>query len=298
MTTREFMPKLDRQISRQMTTMVEVPGTKTYSYNTEYTSGGNTDLDAGTWVRISDTLLAIGVNDSNGLPFPEELEIPASGVEVAWDGATATILTITDLTVMRHGFTFQAISIHLTFDGTLPAAGIALTLGIDTGESTTVEQIIEVPVWAGRRDFSGGTSPGGTSPRWSRAALSRSATPGMSCGPKAVPGLLGTPVSTRTARRWWCRGVQQIGRGYLELLARFWRAVAVYACPRLACGGSVGVTWYETCSLCARAPTGPRPPTAEEKRSRGRGMEQPVDYWKGIYDPDLTETELRAYRAW
>ena len=70
------------------------------------------------------------------------------------------------------------------------------------------------------------------------------------------------------------------------------------ACPRPGCGGTVGVfAWLGTCSLCARGLVDPRPPTAEERYSRGRGMEQPVDYTKGIYDPNLTLAQLRAYRA-
>lgn len=45
----------------------------------------------------------------------------------------------------------------------------------------------------------------------------------------------------------------------------------------------MGVTWSEACTLCARSLTGARPPTAEEKRSRGRGGEQETDYSVGIY---------------
>ena len=60
----------------------------------------------------------------------------------------------------------------------------------------------------------------------------------------------------------------------------------------------MGVTWYETCSLCARPLVGgPRPPTAEEKRSRGRGVEQPTDYTVGIYAIGQSEAMLRAKRV-
>ena len=60
----------------------------------------------------------------------------------------------------------------------------------------------------------------------------------------------------------------------------------------------MGVTWYETCTLCARAPgPGPRPPTLEEKRSRGRGAEQPTDYTVGIYAIGQSEAMLRAKRV-
>ena len=35
-------------------------------------------------------------------------------------------------------------------------------------------------------------------------------------------------------------------------------------CPRSGCGGSLGITWSGSCTLCARGLTDPRPPTAEE----------------------------------
>ena len=72
----------------------------------------------------------------------------------------------------------------------------------------------------------------------------------------------------------------------------------MYACPRLGCGGSVGVfEWYETCNLCARGPTAARPPTAEEKRSRGRGAVTETDYSVGIYAIGQSEAMLRAKRV-
>ena len=75
----------------------------------------------------------------------------------------------------------------------------------------------EVKVWAQTEV----TSPGGTSPRWFRVALSRLETPGISCGLNPVPGVAG---DTFTDEEWrdmlTVQGVEQIGRGYLELLAR------------------------------------------------------------------------------
>jgi hypothetical protein len=70
------------------------------------------------------------------------------------------------------------------------------------------------------------------------------------------------------------------------------------ACQRGACGGSMVKDGYgTTCSLCARADTLPRPPTAEEKWSRGRGAEQPTDYTAGIYAIDYVPTVDELSRA-
>ena len=70
------------------------------------------------------------------------------------------------------------------------------------------------------------------------------------------------------------------------------------ACQRGACGGSMVKDGYgTTCSLCARTPTGPRPPTAEEKRSRGRGAVTETDYSVGIYAIGQSEAMLRAKRV-
>ena len=215
MTTREFTPRLDRQITREATVTVEVPSSKTYAYDAEYIRGGNTDLDAGTWVRISDTLLAIATNDSNGLPFPDDLSLPANGVEVSWDGAAATILTITDLTVIRHSFTFQPISIHLTFNAALPAAGGALSIGIDTGGTQTVEQTVTQRIWAARRDFSGKDFS-----QVVQGALLTIRDTRYIVRRESGPWIAGDTFNDEDGMTLSVQGVQQIGRAYLELLAR------------------------------------------------------------------------------
>ena len=130
MTTREFTPRLDRQISREVTTTVEVSASTAYAYDTQELQTGDRVSD-GAWRRDSDTELAIGLNDSNGLSFPD-LTTPTSGVEVAFDGAAATTLTITDMGFLRNPFG-QILGIQLTFDGPLPAAGAMLTIMIPTG---------------------------------------------------------------------------------------------------------------------------------------------------------------------
>ena len=70
-------------------------------------------------------------------------------------------------------------------------------------------------------------------------------------------------------------------------------------CPRPGCGGSVVADWDGriVCHLCARGLTAARPPTAEERYSVGPGKPIPTSYSIGIYDPNLSEAQLRAYRA-
>ena len=151
-TRRDFAaPVLDRLIRRVVSTEVEVPATVAYVFDAEYTGGGNDNLDDGTWVRDSDTEISIGLNDSNGLPFPVDLSIPAQGVEVSWDGAAATILTVTAFLEVRTGFNQTLTALRLTFDGPLPAAGTALTITVESGGTQTVTR----PVWAARRDYRG-----------------------------------------------------------------------------------------------------------------------------------------------
>ena len=50
-----------------------------------------------------------------------------------------------------------------------------------------------------------------------------------------------------------------------------------------------------TCNLCARADTLPRPPTAEEEHSRGRGSV--TDYTVGIFALDYVPTPEELSRA-
>ena len=55
--------------------------------------------------------------------------------------------------------------------------------------------------------------------------------------------------------------------------------------------------WHDTCSLCARGLTDPRPPAADERHSRGRGAEQETDYTVGIYAIGQSKAMLRAKRV-
>ena len=154
-TPRDYAPVLDRLLQREVSTMVEVAGTVSYVFDAEYTGGGNDNLDDGTWVRDSDTQITIGLADSNGIPFPLDLSLPAQGVEVSWDGGAVETLTLTTFLEVRTGFNLTLTALRLTFDGELPAAGTALTIQVETGATQTVTQTTERPVWAARRDYRG-----------------------------------------------------------------------------------------------------------------------------------------------
>ena len=212
MTTREFTPRLDRQISREVTTTVEVSASTAYAYDTQELQTGDRVSD-GAWRRDSDTELAIGLNDSNGLSFPD-LTTPTSGVEVAFDGAAATTLTITDMGFLRNPFG-QILGIQLTFDGPLPAAGAMLTIMIPTGGTQTVTQTVQRPVWAQRRDFSGRdfsqVVQGGLITIRDTRYIVRT---------ESGPWAAGDTFTDEDGETLSVQGVQQIGRGYLELLAR------------------------------------------------------------------------------
>ena len=154
MTTRAYQVNLDRLLTREHTVEVEVPATTTYAYDAQELSGGNR-IDDGEWRRDSDTELAIGLNDSNGLSFPDDLSLPASGVEVAWDGATATILTVTALETLRDPIIFIPLGLLLTFGATIPAPGTALAIRVPSGGTQTTTSTTEQKVWCQLRDFTG-----------------------------------------------------------------------------------------------------------------------------------------------
>ena len=150
-TSRDYAPVLDRLLQREVSTMVEVAGVMTFAYDTqELMSGG---IDDGEWRRDSDTVLGIGLNDSKGLSFPD-LTLPAQGVEVSWDGETATILNVTGMVLLRD-LNAIPIGILLTFDGTLPVAGTALEIVLPTAGTQMVMQTVQRQTWAARRDYRG-----------------------------------------------------------------------------------------------------------------------------------------------
>ena len=152
MTTRGYEVNLDRLLTREHTVEIEVPATTTYAYDTQELQTGDRVSD-GAWRRDSDTELAIGLNDSNGLSFPD-LTLPTNGVEVAWDDATATILNVTDMVLLRNPFGLP-LGILLTFDATLPAPGTALAIRVPSGGTRTITSTTEQKVWCQLRDFTG-----------------------------------------------------------------------------------------------------------------------------------------------
>ena len=143
---------LDRLIQREVSVEVEVPAKTVYAYDAQELMSGR--VGDGEWRRDSDTELGIGLEDSNGLSFPD-LTLPAQGVEVSWDGAAATVLTVTGMEILRDPLSFISLGILLTFDATLPAAGTALTITVESGGTQTVTQTATRSVWAARRDFLG-----------------------------------------------------------------------------------------------------------------------------------------------
>ena len=213
MTTRDSAPVLDRLIQREVSTEVEVPATATYAYDTQELQGGNRIGD-GEWRRDGDTELGIGLNDSNGLSFPD-LTLPANGVEVSWDGATPAILNLTGIEIPRDPLTFLPLGILLTFDATLPAAGTALRIMVPSGESQTVTQTTQRPVWAARRDFTSrdqlNIAPGQLFELSDTRVIVRAEGPAWDVG----------DTFTLEGESYTVRGVAQRGRSrHLELLAR------------------------------------------------------------------------------
>ena len=203
---------LDRLLQREVTTTVEVSASTAYAYDTQELQTDR--VNDGAWRRDSDTELAIGLNDSNGLSFPD-LTTPTSGVEVAFDGAAATTLTITDMGFLRNPFGLP-LGILLTFDGELPAAGTALTIMVPSGGTQTVTQTVTRPVWAARRDFLGRDLV--TAIAGSLVTIGDTRFIVRAEGPAWDEGDTFTDDEgvTRTVR-----GVAQIGRSrFLELLAR------------------------------------------------------------------------------
>ena len=155
---RDYAPVLDRLLQRQVTVMVEVPATTTYTYDDEdLASFGR--IDDGGWRRESDTELDIAMNDSNGLSFPD-LTLPANGVEVSWDGAASAILNVTGMEILVD-ISANPLGIRLTFDGTLPVAGTALTLMVPSGGTQTVTQTAPRSVWAAQAGLSRAGLPAG-----------------------------------------------------------------------------------------------------------------------------------------
>ena len=162
MTTREreFTPRLDRQISREITETdtATIPGGTTYTFATAFPSSGS--LSAGQWRRDSDTMLSVALEATGGGGFPEDLPTILAGVQVWWDSESPTTLTLESTAILRDPFTFQPIGISLTFGATLPASGTELNIRLPGGAFLVhVSHTRTIQIWAARLDFSGRTSP-------------------------------------------------------------------------------------------------------------------------------------------
>ena len=197
----------------------------------------------------SDTELHIAMNDSNGLSFPD-LTLPANGVEVSWDGAASAILNVTGMEILVD-ISANPLAIRLTFDGTLPVAGTALTLMVPSGGTQTVMQMTTRPVWAARRDYRGRDFL-----RVSSSTDSLITIASTRFIVRAEGASVGHRRHLHRRRGRDPRPCKALARDRARALAGALDAelrVAMYACPR-DCGGNVvadreGTT---TCTLCAR----------------------------------------------
>ena len=213
MTTREFTPRLDRQITREVTTTTITQGGIDFTWAEELTV--DIDPQDGQWRRTSDRQLILSANPTTGGAFPDDLEAPVRGVEVSFDDGAATQLTITAITIKRHFFTFMPLTVTLDFDGDLPASGELLKVRLPGGQDIEVTTTEQVKIWAGRRDFSGRdfsqVVQGGLINLRDTRYIVRA---------ESGPWTAGDAFNDEDGNRLTVQGVEQIGRGYLELLAR------------------------------------------------------------------------------
>lgn len=213
MTTRDYTPRLDRQITREVEITTTMSGGIDYTWDAELTV--DITPQDGQWRRPSDRQLIFSASPSTGGSFPFDLEAPVSGVEVGFDGGSATTLTVTAITIERHGFTFQPIAYTLDFDGDLPTSGEVLEVRIPSGMDIEVTTTEDVLIWAGRRDFSGRDFSQVVAGSLISIQDTRYIVRAES-GPWAA---LDT-FTNEDGELLSVQGVQQIGRQYLELLAR------------------------------------------------------------------------------
>ena len=213
MTTREFTPRLDRQISREVTTTTTAPGGADFTWAEELTVV--IDPQDGQWRRPSDTQLVLAATPSTGGAFPEDLEAPVSGVEVSYDDAAATELTITAIEIKRHFFTFAPLVFTLDFDGDLPASGTVLKMRLPGGMDIEVTTTEDVKLWAGRRDFSGRDFS-----QVVQGSLITLRDTRYIVRAESGPWAAMDTFTDENGETLTVQGVEQIGRGYLELLAR------------------------------------------------------------------------------
>ena len=208
MTTREFTPRLDRQITREVETTTTMQGGNDFTWDTMLTV--DITPQDGQWRRPSDRQLIFSASPSMGGSFPFDLEAPVSGAEVSFDDGMATELTITTITIDRHPFTQLPTAYTLDFDGDLPTSGEVLKVRIPGGQDITVTTTEEVKIWAGRRDFSQVVQGSLITIRDTRYIVRA----------ESGPWAAGDTFTDEDGVTLALQGVQQIGRQYLELLVR------------------------------------------------------------------------------
>ena len=212
MTTREFTPRLDRQISRLVSTTTTTQTGRVFTWAVELTIV--TTPQAEHWRLASDRQLVLSPNPTTGGDFPSDL-VPPIVVEVSFDEDLPATLTITVIDIGRHPFTGQPTMYTLDFDGDLPTSGDVLKLRIPGGQEMTVTTTEEVKIWAGRRDFSGRD--------FSQVVQGEIVTirdTRYIVRVESGPWSPGDTLTDENGVTLSIQGVQQIGRQYLELLAR------------------------------------------------------------------------------
>ena len=210
---RDFTPRLDRQITREVTTTTTTQGGADYTWADELTV--DIDPQDGLWRRPSDTQLVLSASPSTGGPFPSDLEAPVSGVEVSFDDGAATSLTITAIAIKTHFFTFAPLVFTLDFDGDLPASGEVLKIRLPGGQDVEVTTTEDVLIWAQRRDFSWRDFS-----QLEQGSLLTIQDTRYVVRAESGPWAAGDTFTNEDGVTLHVQGVQQLGRQYLELLSR------------------------------------------------------------------------------
>ena len=210
---RDYTPRLDRQITRSVTTTRTAQGGIDYTWGEQLTV--DVDPQDGQRRRPTDRQLVLSASPSTGGAFPEDLEAPVSGVQVSYDDGAATQLTITAVAIERHFFTFAPLVFTLDFDGDLPTSGDVLKVRLPGGVDVEVTTTEEVKIWASRRDFG-----------WKdfsqvvQGSLLTIRDTRYVVRVESGPWTAGDSFTDEDGNTLNVQGVQQLGRQYLELLAR------------------------------------------------------------------------------
>ena len=222
MTTRQFRPNLDRQISREVTTTTTEDVTVTLPptvFTWDTNTGQMTPAD-GEWYYQDETRLIVGGMASTGGEIMAGLE-NVEGVVVSFGGRPGATLTLVSSVAQRHPFTFQPTgAIILTFSAPIPVpvSGDSLSVSIPGATSTTTETTTTtetIRIWAQRRDFSGRDFT-----QVQNASLITLRDTRYIVRVESGPWEPTDTFLDENGERLTVQGVSQIQRSYLELLVR------------------------------------------------------------------------------